>query len=76
MKKVAEDESMLDFFCQLGKVELTQSLHTDAEKFVCKMYGNRTITSVNELRAKLYWRYNRKNGKVPDLSLLPHVHRH
>lgn len=35
------------------------------------MYGNRTISSVNELRAKLYWRYNRKNGKVPDLSVLP-----
>ena len=30
-----------------------------------------SIASVNELRAKLFWNRTRKNGKVPDLSLLP-----
>jgi hypothetical protein len=70
-KKFAEDDEMLDFLCQLGEGELTPNIHEAAEKFVSKMYGNKTITSVNELRAKLFWSRTRKNGKVPDLSLLP-----
>ena len=70
-KKVAEDDAMLDFLCHLGEGELTASLHKEAEKFVCKMYGNKTLHSVNKLRAKLFWSRSRKNGKVPDLSLLP-----
>ena len=70
-KRFAEDDEMLDFLCQLGEGELTPNIHEAAEKFVSKMYGNKTITSVNELRAKLFWSRTRKNGKVPDLSLLP-----
>ena len=70
-KSVAEDDDVLDFLCQLGEGELTSDILNGAEMFVCKMYGRKTIQSVNELRAKLFWSRTRKNGKVPDLSLLP-----
>ena len=46
-------------------------MHCEAEKFVCKMYGRKTIASVNQLRAKLFWTRLRKNDRVPDLSTLP-----
>ena len=39
--------------------------------FVCKMYGQKKIKKVNELRSTMFWAKLRKNGKVPDLSLLP-----
>lgn len=68
---MVKDDAMIDFLCQLGEGELTPDIHEAAEQFVCKMYGNKSIKSVNELRAKLFWSLTRKNGKVPDLSLLP-----
>ena len=66
-----KDADIIDFFCQLGEVDLTDDLHRKAEIFVCKMYGHKRITSVNELRSNMFWSRLRKNDNVPDLSLLP-----
>ena len=70
-KKVDGDEFMIDFFCKLGNENLTNDLYKNAEKCVCKLYGNNLLENVNDLRSKLYWNFVKKNGKVPDLSLLP-----
>ena len=69
--KVLEDNDSLNFLSQLGEGSLTDDLHIEAEKFVCKMYGDKRAQSVNGLRTKLFWSRLRKNGKVVDLSLLP-----
>ena len=74
--KVTEDDSMMNFCYNLGRSTLDKSFHDDAERFVCKMYNDKTISNVNSLRSKLYWKYNRKNRKIPDLSLLPFVRQH
>ena len=42
-----------------------------AEEFVCRIYGYKKMSSVNELRAKLFWMRLRKNDRVPDLATLP-----
>ena len=70
-KTVEKDNTMLDFLGQLGEGQLTDETHKEAKKFVCTMYGDKRVQNVNELRGKLFWSRLRKNGKVPDLSLLP-----
>ena len=69
--KVLEDSESLSFLAQLGNNSLTDELFHNAEKFVCKLYGDRHCESVNELRAKIFWKCLKTDGKVVDLSLLP-----
>ena len=59
-----KDVDIIDIFYQLGEADLTDDLHKKAEVFVCKMYGRKKITSVNELRSYMFWGRLRKNGKV------------
>ena len=60
-EKVEDDEESLQFFNMLGEDQLNDDLFV-AEKFVCKMYGDRQCTTVNSLRNKLFWKHRRKNG--------------
>ena len=46
-------------------------MHLKAEKVVCRMYADKKVNSVNELRAKIFWNRLRKKGKVIDFALLP-----
>ena len=68
---VRDDQESLTFFDNLGVVPLDENLFAASEKFVCRMYGDKKCSSVNKLRCKMFWNHYRKNGKVPDLSLLP-----
>ena len=43
------DDELLEFFSKLGEGDLTDEMYQEAERFVCKMYGSKTITSVNQL---------------------------
>ena len=69
--KVIEDNDSVNFFAHLGIDELTDELHNQAEQFICKLYGDHRCESVDEIRAKIFWKKLRKDGKVVDLSLLP-----
>ena len=42
-----------------------------AERFVCCIYGDKTLHSVDRLRSKLFRMKFKKRGKAFDLSLLP-----
>ena len=68
---VVNDDELLEFFSKLGEGDLTDEMYQEAERFVCKMYGSKTITSVNQLRSNLFWTRLRKNDRVPDLCTLP-----
>ena len=46
---VVNDDELLEFFSKLGEGDLTDEMYQEAERFVCKMYGSKTITSVNQL---------------------------
>ena len=64
---VVNDDELLEFFSKLGEGDLTDEIiYQEAERFVCKMYGSKTITSVNQLRSKLFGTRLRKNDRVPD----------
>ena len=53
--KIVLDTDSLNFLSRLGQDSLTDDLHSEAEKFVCKMYGNKRCKLVNKLRVKLFW---------------------
>ena len=69
MVKKAE---FIDAFAELGRsATLSESQVQLSEKFVCSLYGNQRITSVNELRYKMFMQRFEKDNKIIDLSLLP-----
>ena len=41
------------------------------ERFVCSLYGNHKVTSVNNLRNNIFLQKFEKENKIIDLSLLP-----
>ena len=41
------------------------------ERFICSLYGNHKITSVNNLRNNIFLQKFEKRNKIIDLSLLP-----
>ena len=41
------------------------------EKFVCSLYGEKLLSSVNRVRKIIFWLSYSKDNKVVDLSLLP-----
>ena len=75
-KKVDGDEFMIDFFCKLGNENLTNDLYKNAEKCVCKLYGNDLLENVNDLRSKLYWNFVKKMEKFLTCRYSLHVLRH
>ena len=68
---VENDEELLDFFVSLGEGQVNDALDLAAEKFVCRIYGEKKIESVINLRSKLFWNKLKKYEKFSDLSLLP-----
>ena len=46
-------------------------LFASAERYICKMYGDKNYTSVNTLRNKLFWKHYMTKGKIINLSLHP-----
>lgn len=80
LKILEKNESYLNAFGSLGSSEtLPKELVSDIEKFVCEMYGNKRVSSVNEARFLGFMKvYKPKKGKKPmenvkgiDFSLLP-----
>ena len=50
---------------------LSQQVIDSLEKFVCCLYGEKHIESVNEARKRIFWKNFERDEKVTDLSLLP-----
>ena len=69
MVKKAE---FIDAFAGLGRSATPSESQTRiSEKFVCSLYGNQCVTSVNELRYKMFMQRFEKDNKITDLSLFP-----
>ena len=68
---VLTNNEHLTFFNVLGENEVNDQLHRMAERFVCCIYGDKTLHSVDRLRSKLFRMKFKKRGKAFDLSLLP-----
>ena len=54
-----------------SRAHASDDLIQELENFVCVLYGDQRIGSVDELRYRMFMHKFEKEGKVFDLSLLP-----
>lgn len=69
---VKDSQDFLNAFCGLGRADsVDENTRAILEKYVCVMYGEKQLSSVDDARRKIFWRNFTKDQKVTDLSLLP-----
>ena len=69
---VKENQEFLTAFNETGsEVRASESLISSLERFVCWLYGEKRLTSVKEVRKKIFWRNYSQENRRTDLSLLP-----
>eukprot|EP00794_Sanderia_malayensis_P001349 gene1349-biopygen1081 len=71
-KAMLLEAEFIRLFSVLGSSsQVSDDLANGLEKFVCVLYGNKRISSVNLLRHKLFVQMFEREKKIIDLSLLP-----
>ena len=71
-KLIKDSAEFLQIFGELGSQDsVSESTATGLEKFVCSLYGEKRLSSVNRVRKIIFWRSYSRDNKVIDLSLLP-----
>lgn len=71
-RTMSKKVEFVSLFTELGSSsQVSDNLFNGFEKFVCVLYGNQRISSVNQLRHKLFMQKFEREKKVVDLSLLP-----
>lgn len=71
-KAMLKSQEFISFFAELGSsLQVPDHLSEGLERFVCALYGNKVMSSVNKLRHKMFVQKFTKEKKVVDLSLLP-----
>jgi hypothetical protein len=69
---VKDSQDFLNAFRSLGSADsVDENTRAILEKYVCVMYGEKQISSVDDARRKIFWKNFAKDHKVTDLSLLP-----
>ena len=69
---VKENPEFLMAFSEIGlQMRAPESLVNSLERFVCWLYGEKHLTSVNKLRKKMFWKNYSQENRITDLSLLP-----
>ena len=65
-------EGFVTTFAELGtSSEPTNNVIEGIEKFTCALYGEKRLSSVDDVRRKIFWRNFSRDQKITDLSLLP-----
>ena len=71
-KYVKNSPEFLDLFGSLRENRnLTEDQMKALEHFVCSIFGEKNMHSLNETRQNIFWKKHEKDGKIVDLSLLP-----
>ena len=71
-KLIKDSAEFLQIFGELGSQDsVSKSTAAGLEKFVCSLYGEKRLSSVNRVRRIILWRSYSRDNKVIDLSLLP-----
>ena len=70
-KLIKDSAEFLQIFGELGSQKLSESTAAGLEKFVCSLYGEKRLSSVNRVRKILFWRNYSRDNKVIDPFLLP-----
>ena len=69
---VKENPEFLTAFIEIGlEMRASESLLHSLERFICRLYGEKRLTSVNEVRKKVFWKNYSRENRITDLSLLP-----
>ena len=72
---VKENPEFLTAFGEVGlEMRASESLLSSLERFVCRLYTEKRLTSVNEVRKKIFWKNYSRENRITDLSLLPPCH--
>ena len=65
------NEVFQEIFAELGRENSASvNLLLGLERFVCNLYGEKRLLSVNEARRAIFWRIFEKDNKIVDHSLL------
>ena len=65
-------QEFLHIFAELGTTtQVPEHVSQGLERFVCSLYGNHRVTSVDKLRNNIFLQKLEKENKIIDLSLLP-----
>eukprot|EP00794_Sanderia_malayensis_P020850 gene20850-biopygen15376 len=71
-KHIKDSDIFLEVFSSLGtQMELDHHQLQELEKFVCVIFGEARLDSVNDARKKIFWERFENKKKIVDLSLLP-----
>ena len=71
-KLIQENAEFLEIFSELGQAsDASENLIAGLEKFVCSLYGEKRLTSVDDARRKIFWKNFTRDEKITDLSSLP-----
>ncbi len=71
-KRMAKKAEYVNLFANLGTtLFVSEEVEGRLEQFVCAMYGNERMKSVNDVRKKIFLQKFENENKITDLSLLP-----
>ena len=67
LKLLEKNQKVMEFFSKLGEREnIERDQHVNAENFVCEMYGQKKLFSVDEARLEMFLKkYKPKTTKIP-----------
>ena len=70
-KHVKDNKRFLELFSSLGtEVQINDDQLNGLEEFVCVIFGQKKLSSVNDARRELFWERMERNNKITDLSFL------
>ena len=71
-KTMQGTEEFVTAFAELGTSNNpANDVIVGIEKFTCALYGEKRLSSVDDVRRKIFWRNFSRDKKITDLSLLP-----
>ena len=69
---MVKNAEYVNLFANLGTtLHVSEEVEAHLERFVCAIYGNERIQSVNDMRTKMFLQKFESEKKITDLSLLP-----
>ena len=71
-KLLKESQEFLETFSKLGvEKHINKDLVASLENFVCRLYGEKRLTSINSTCRNMSWGNFSRDERITDLSLLP-----
>ena len=67
---VKENPEFLTAFGEIGlEMRASESLLSSLERFVCRLYEEKRLTSVNKVRKKIFWKNYLRENRITDFAV-------